>query len=280
MADHTVYSLNCSLRWKAASGSVWAGETWQTHLRLLVEDTALDLSSGRVDPVEFGVSDASVVRQEDIWDIDAAWVGRGAVLGDRVVTDADINAILDAFKTYIQSTAAYFNTQYVFDSVRIYPMLKGGGTPFKAGVSATGPIIATPTGTQLNPSGAGSMPPDAAIAVSLGTGTRGPSGRGRMFLGGLATTALGSDGRIAASYVTEFGNSAEQLLEDLRAIETGGPTGCRFTPVIYTSRPNKSGANADTASVINTVRMSDEWDTQRRRDRQRADVYTALPLEA
>jgi hypothetical protein len=54
----------------------------------------------------------------------------------------------------------------------------------------------------------------------------------------------------------------------------------KFCPVIYTRVPSKAGLNADTASVISLVRMSDEFDTQRRRDSQRNDTYSNGPAIA
>lgn len=279
MAEHEAYSLNVSYRWQAKPASVWAGESWQTHLRLFVSNSVEALGAGRVEPTSFGVLDASTTRTADNWSISQGWSGTGALGGGVVVTDYDIDAILSATKTWLTNTKTLFNNQYTFEGVRIYPMLKGGGTPFKAGVSATAPIIATRTDTTLDPSATSALPPDVALAVSLGTGTRGPSGRGRMFLGGIASTQLNTNGLINDAGNVAFGGNTESLLEAYRAIEGSGANVARFTPVIYTSRPNKSGSNADTGSVINLVRISDEWDTQRRRDRQRNDVYTNYALE-
>lgn len=279
MADYEAFSLNLALRWTAKPASVWAGESWQTHLRLLVGGpNPYPLDSGRVEPDGFGVSDASTQRTVDVWAVSQGWVGNSG-FGSVTVTDNDINSILSVTKTWLLATKAWLVSEYELESVRIYPMLKGGGSPFRPGVSATAPIIAIPTGTTLDPASANAMPPDAALAISLGTGTRGPSGRGRMFLGGLTSQANSTTGLIVTAANTALGDATEAMLEGFRAIDSGGIGPARFTPVIYTSRPNKNGSNADTGSVINRVRIGDEWDTQRRRDRQRTDVYTDYVLE-
>ena len=279
MAEYEAHSLNLSMRWAAKPTSVWAGETWQTHLRLLVNSIdPLPLTAGRVEPEGFAVVDSNVQRTNDIWSIAAGWAG-GFPIGNATITDDDINAILATVKTWLIAINGWFGGEYVFEGVRLYPMLKGGGSPFRAGVSATAPIIATPTTGAVNPPAGNAMQPDAAIALSLGTGTRGPSGRGRMFLGGLTNLTLNSNGLVKANTITDLGTATEALLEGFRAIQESGITPARFTPVIYSARPNKVGANADTASVINRVRISDEFDTQRRRDRQRTDVFTEFGLE-
>jgi len=120
------------------------------------------------------------------------------------------------------------------------------------------------------------LPPDVALAVSLATGTRGPSGRGRMFLGNLNSTNATNTGLITQAASDVLGNATTELFRALRDINSAGiPSDVRFSPCVYTKTPNKGGGNADTASIINHVRISDEFDTQRRRDHQRQDNYSS-----
>lgn len=266
-------SLALTYRWAAKSTSPWAGEVWQTGLRLLVRGTGVDpTNAGRVTPTAFEVQDASVSRTADIWAIQQGFSGAGGA--PYVITDADIDDILGKTKTWLEAFDQFLDNSYEFESVRIYPMLGGGGTPFKAGKTATAPIIASPTGTTVDPEGSGLMPPDVATAVSLVTGTRGPSGRGRMFLGGLIQAWATTTGLVQSGYAQATVDATRAYLAGLRDINSGAPGGAmRFTPVIYTKVPNVNGENADTASVIASCRMSDEFDTQRRRDHQRKDTY-------
>jgi len=266
-------SINVAIRYQAVEGSPWLGEVWQTHLRLLaVPGPNLALDSGRVTPDLFAVKDSATSRTAGGFDIEAGWVG--AAKGSYTITDADLDDVLSGISTFLKALRPQLSSQYEVESVRFYPMLKGGGSPWRAGVSATAPIICRPTDATHNPTGASMYPPDVALAISLGTGTRGPSGRGRMFLGGLNKELGTAFGLVAKAGSDALGDMTVNLLSDIRVINLGSALPVyRFCPVIYTSRPNKSGANADTASVINHVRISDEFDTQRRRDHQRQDVY-------
>lgn len=275
MATYTdCTSLQLAFRYVGTPGGVWAGEQWQTGLRLIVAPgPAHSPSAGRVDPTPFAVQDSTVQRTEGIWSISQGF--SGVTQGGSVITDADINAILERVRVWADITRQYLANSFVFDAVRIYPMLPGGGSPFKAGKSATAPIIADPTTTDLNPAAPNLMPPDVAMALSLQTGTRGPSGRGRMFMGSLDRSWCTTTGIVAAGPQLAVGNATLAFINGLRNINSGSPLPeMRFTPVVYTKVPMKNGGGADTGNVVNLVRISDEFDTQRRRDHQRVDVYT------
>lgn len=278
----TVYadctSLYVTMKYTAKGTSPWAGEMWQTGFRILVRPTTpFDLGSGRVDPPTFGVQDAAVTRSITNWDIYQGF--SGVADAGSVITDSDVDEILTAGWTFATALKIRLGAQYEFDSVKIYPMLAGGGTPFRPGVTATSPTICTPIGTGIDPSASTMLPPDIALALSLSTGTRGPSGRGRLFLGGISAGGIGADGLILSAAATPLADATATFFDDLRGINSGGiGADMRYTPVIYTRSPNKAGLLADTASVINSVRVSDETDTQRRRDRQRNDIWVTSAL--
>lgn len=267
-------SLYMTLKYSASAGSPWAGETWQTGLRVICDtDGAFNPSDGRVTPNSFSVQDSGVSRTISNYNIQQGW--SGVTVGGSTITDVDVDALISSWRTWQLALVGYLGNQFVFTEMKIYPLLAGGGTPFRAGVSATAPVIVTPSNTTLNPSVGQTIMPDASIAISLGSATRGVSGRGRMFLGGLAGGTLYANGLIVAAAQAAIGNASAALVNSIRAIDTAAGGNYRFTPVIYTRVPSKTGANADTASVINSVRVSDEFDTQRRRDSQRNDVYTS-----
>lgn len=267
-------SLYVTIKFIGKSTGSWVGEMWQTGIRLMVDvDGPGAPGAGRIDPSAFGVQDAGATRTTTNWSILQGWTG--VSIGGNVITDDDINDILAAIREYVFQNVSYMSNEFVFDTVKIYPMLPGGGTPFKAGKTATAPIIATQVGTAMNPSGTTTLPPDVSLAVSFGSATRGVSGRGRMFLGSLAVNNVAATGLVAATPKASWGNYGVAMINDFREINSADPTGMKFTPVIYTKVPNKVGQYADTGSVINLVRISDEFDTQRRRDHQRNDVYTS-----
>lgn len=271
-------SLYVTLKYPAKTTSVWTPELWQTGFHLLVDSSTSPkpLDSGRVTPSNFSVDDASVSRSAGGWDIDAGWVGSGGV---GTISDADVDAILALIRSWTVSMRPQLSNQYNLPQVRMYPMLAGTATPVKAGLSATAPVIAQATDSAMGPTGASALPPEVSMAVSLQTGTRGPSGRGRLFIGSLATTVAAATGLISSAEATNFANWTKTLLNGIRDINNGSLVDeAQFTPVIYTKVPNKSGQNQDTGSVINSIRVSDEFDVQRRRQHQRPDTYVAVAL--
>lgn len=278
------FSLYVAMKWAAKPTSPWVGEVWQTGFRLLANTAGQQpVSAGRVEPESFAVQDASVSRSSTFWQISQGW--SGVTVGGSTITDADVDDILTqvhdfavAFATNPFAQETMLNKQYRFSECRIYPMLKGGGSPFRAGISATAPVIAVAQGTSADGKGTVALPPDTSLAVSMGTAVRGPSGRGRMFLGSLSAYSLAGTGLVSDDTNERTRNAASALFNGIRGINSGGSAGeFRFTPVIYTRVPNKAGLNADTASVISSVRVGDEYDTQRRRDMQRQDIYTNGP---
>jgi len=278
------YSLYCAIKYEAKAGSPWAGEMWQTGLRLIANTAGqYPVSAGRVEPESFAVQDSAASRETTNWSIAQGW--SGVTVGGSTITDADVDDILSKihdFATTLRAdgTGNYvcLNAQYRLKEVRIYPMLKGGGSPFKPGKTATAPVIATAKGTSADGIGTNAMPPDTALAISLGTGSRGPSGKGRMFVGSLSTAVAASTGLVAPLFGDVIKGAASALINGIRDINAGAGMGEFFyCPVIYTRVPSKAGLNADTASVISLVRLSDEFDTQRRRDQQRLDTFTNGP---
>lgn len=116
----------------------------------------------------------------------------------------------------------------------------------------------TSTGTAL--------PDEVALVVSLRTGKSGPSGRGRSYIPGWATTALGTQGTAAAAAITALGNWAQtwsgvlvgqgithSLILPARAQYTGS------TGTVHPARP------ASTINVTSVVVRNNTWDSQRRR---------------
>jgi hypothetical protein len=271
-------SIYVAIKYPAKTASVWAGEAWQTGFHLLVSGSATPyaVNAGRVTPDSFTAQDASVTRAVTNWNIVSGWVGGGSA---PVVTDADIDSILAKINTWATAMKTALGNVYALPEVKLYPMLAGSANPAKAGLAATAPIIATLTNAAAAPDSPNTMPPEVAIAVSLTTGVRGPSGRGRMFTGPMAPSVADASGLVASSWRTTYANAAAALMTGIRSINSGGLYGeAAFTPVVYTRLPNKAGFDQDTGSVISGVRVSDEFDVQRRRQHQRNDTYTSAAV--
>jgi len=252
--------VNAQIRYVGKNGTHAAGETWQTGLRIGWSEAVgpFDTSEGRVTLAEKTVADAFVTRSTANFAVAQGWAGTGVI---RVPTDADQDAIAEAFYTWAVAIKAQLSNLYELGDVRLYPFTEDG-------TSATAPSIYTPTATTADPSGTSAMPLDTAYAMSLGTAVRGPSGRGRMFLGGLSSTVLDPGGYPKTTSMTALRTPTAALVTALRR---GAEPGVPYTPVLHTR-------GTDTGSVIRVVRTNNLFETQRRRDRQVPPQWTETTI--
>lgn len=257
MAEYTgALGVNAQIRFVGKAGSHAVGETWQTGLRIAWSDNGSPwaTNTGRVDLEPKTVADAFVNRTTTEFAVSQGWAGVGTI---GVPTDADQDTIALAFHDWALASKGRFSNQYELGDVRLYPFQEDG-------TSLAAPSIYTPLATTADPSGTTSMPLDTAYAMSLGTAVRGPSGRGRMFLGGLAQLILATNGSPNVSVASQLREATVVLLESLRF--GGSFDSLSYAPVLHTR-------NTATGSVIRVVRTNNLFETQRRRDRQVAPVW-------
>jgi hypothetical protein len=126
-------------------------------------------------------------------------------------------------------------------------------------VASTG---AAAPGTSASPE----LPDEVAAAVTIRTALTGPANRGRFYLPGFATNALGAGNIIAAGAVTAITNFALQIGT---AVAGQGmswvvlhPARQAYTGVTGTQHPARTPGSVPITSV--TVR-DNHWDSQRRR---------------
>lgn len=269
MATHNdARHLYATCRLKGKAGTVWQSETWQIGHRLAVSDSSpLDPDSGRQQLTEFSVSDAFVDRSNAEWNI-AQGFAANAHMG-ATITDADQDAIVNGYYDFLVTIKALLASQFVVDSVRIYPVGADGK-------SRTAPSVYTPKVTTANPTGVNALPPDVAVAVSYGSATRGVKGRGRIYLGGLSTSTVAASGLLGSPGA--FGTAATALLTHWRNIAKL-PGQAAFTPILWHRKGDKLNVEDGTyGSPIRIVRVNDHADTQRRRDRQVTPTWTTYNL--
>lgn len=168
------------------------------------------------------------------------------------------NAIMTALSTGAQWTAlaAFFAGTGGLNYVQILDV----NTPNNTGIQS---IVSGSTGSSASPA----LPNEVALVGTLRTAKTGPQNRGRMFVPGWATNALGAGNVAAAAAVTAYGNWLATI--------TGALAGSGYTWVIgqphraaYTSP--KTGRvfpeRLATSTVITSAVVRDNhWDTQRRR---------------
>lgn len=250
-------------KFRGKAGGQWEPETWQVGVRLAVSGFAgpPGLADGNIELQSHTVADAFNSETTGDGVISYGWTGDDTPVE---ITQADQKAMIDQTVLWQNAIKGLLSNEYVWDSVRLYPFRQDG-------TSATAPTIFTPAGATYNPSGTAMLPPDVALGVSYRSVVRGPSGRGRIFMGGIPQASLGTNGLLTSAAINGHGNALKNYFQALRAINTVPGTSYRYAPVIW-------HRGTDTAAVIGTVRVDDELDTQRRRDRQRNSVWANFPL--
>lgn len=170
---------------------------------------------------------------------------------------AQCNAIFAALSTGGSWTAlaAFLATTTQFTGVSIRD-INSAGNPYLSSNTAAVP------GTSASPS----LPNEVALVASLGTAKTGPGNRGRFYLPGWATNALGAGNVAAAAAVTAF-NTWQTLI--LPAFSAQGytwviaqPARAAYVGSTGTSHPARP---AGSAPVTTTITRDNHWDSQRRR---------------
>jgi len=123
--------------------------------------------------------------------------------------------------------------------------------------------------TAANGTGAGVLPYQSALVLSLRTAAPGAKGRGRLYWPATGLALQASDLRVASSVVLSALNGAGQYLLAIKgALETTlGPS-----PLAVWSRTHFG------ASAVNSIRMGNIVDVQRRRRDSLAESYQANPF--
>lgn len=261
MATHSdCLGINAQIRYLGKAGSPSVGETWQTGLRIgwFAAGDLPSLDGGRVTMRPTSVNDAAVGRETTNFNVEQGWAGAGGI---DTPTDDEQDDIAEAFYAWAVEIKGLLGNQYVLGDVRLYPFLANGN-------SATAPSLYTPKTTGGNPTSTSTMPLDVALAMSMASTVRGPSGRGRMFVGGLTHTLLSNTGQVASTPVNLLRNHTVGLLDTLR---NSGVAQMGYTPVIHTR-------GTETGSVINAVRNNNVFETQRRRDAQTPKTWSVSAM--
>jgi len=132
--------------------------------------------------------------------------------------------------------------------------------------SANQPIVTSTTGNGVGTSISSALPNEVAAVITLRTALAGRSGRGRVYIPGWATNALGAGNVIAAAAVTALGNWGATIGG---AINTQGYVfvlGLKhriaYTGTTGTIHPDRP---ATSIPITSTVVRDNHWDSQRRR---------------
>jgi len=128
------------------------------------------------------------------------------------------------------------------------------------------PIIGSTTPSAAGSSASAALPNEMAIVATLRTALAGQSGRGRMYVPGFATNALGAGNVISAAAVTAVQNWAATIPGALNTQGYVHVLGLReraqYTGTTGTVHPARA---ANSVPITAVVVRDNHWDSQRRR---------------
>lgn len=120
---------------------------------------------------------------------------------------------------------------------------------------------AYPTATRPTGTGGVALPYEVALAVTLQTDTRGPRGRGRLYLPPMGVNSMITGGIFAANTVSVAGEFIQKLADDMKAAHTP------LVPVVVSQR-------AKQLHEITSILTGRVPDSQRRRRRAQSEAPT------
>lgn len=253
----TSYLLQFRGGWNAAPNT---DEAWQFGLRLWI-DTSVPDNSGLFPDTEVTPLDDSGTAGDYDWSTN--WAIEG--LDD---LGPQWDRIEGAALTFWQSATTFVSTSCVLTSMRLYPIDNAGKVvQLDNGAAVSNLIFHSP---QAGSSSAALLPLEVAAVATFDTYRTGPKGRGRFYVPGITTGALGTQGRWSTDFQGNLAENTAGLLSDI-ALESPTPTALHIRPVVT----GPSGFNR--YSVIKQVRSGSVPDAQRRRRNRVAETY--VPAE-
>lgn len=172
-------------------------------------------------------------------------------------TQAQANSMATALTTGGAWTAlaAFMPTTTIFSGVQIRDVNTGNNP-------AIGSSGVTAAGTSASPA----IPNEVAAVITERTAKAGPQNRGRIYVPGWATNAMGAGNVVAAAAVTALGNWAQTIPTALAAqgytLVIGQPARAAYVGSTGTSH----AARAATSQPVTSLLVRDNhWDSQRRR---------------
>lgn len=164
-----------------------------------------------------------------------------------------------AWLTVLADAAAntFYTTGVVWSQVNVSEL---GATPAAPIVTSAQAVIAD-GGTSTDTS----LPAQCSPCVSLSTSTAGSRARGRMYLPPPDGSAVSTTGRLIAGFRTAWIGA----LDTFFATMAGNAATCVVVSAV---------GGVYTTYVVNTIRMGDVVDTQRRRRNNIAEVYTTAAI--
>jgi hypothetical protein len=248
--------------------SPWVGEFAQIGLRLAYVDVTAEPAKGSVFtimPNGDAVADSGTTAGAN-GSLTRAWTARIGPTGSTENMDAGEQiALAEDMRTFLAAVAPYQAASFRWTHIKLAPAATDGKYYQPAGVYVlTTPVVGSASGTYGI-----TLPPEVSIAASLRAPIVGRRGRGRMYIPGLASLAMNSDGLVASATQTGIATALNTLVDNL---DNRGGTPDYDGCVIVTS------VGSSTAVRPSQARVGNHADVQRRRQSQVNESYVTQTI--
>lgn len=242
----------------------WAGEGAQFGLRLCTADTASAPALGTIWTPEIN-GDAVVdsgTQAGTNGTLTKTWTARRGLPGSTENWDAGLQIdMAEDMRTFLVAITAYHATFFRWTHVKVSPVSAAGKAIQSSSVyTFTTPIAGT---------GAGTLPPQIAMALSLRADIIGRRGRGRIYLPALVPAVNDTTGVVPTATQATFRTAFKTLVDNLQNLP-GTP---QYIPIVSILSPGQ-------ATVVrpSQIRTGNRLDTIQSRRRQVAEVYATTAL--
>lgn len=249
------------------TSATWQGEQGQIGLRVAFSTADPEPAKGSIfTPLGNGDVDTDGGTSAGTnGTLTRTWKARVGPIGSTTnMDDANQIDMAEDFRTYLSGLLSAQDADWRWTHVKLAPILADGkyGAP-AATYQFTTPLVGSASAS-LN-----CAPPELSVAVSLRAPIIGRRGRGRVYIPGLSTAAIGANGTYNTGYNPGLLTGMQTLigdLEDFPGVED-------FTPIVCVM-----SAGSATAVRPTEVRVGNHLDVQRRRQHQVRETYTSLAL--
>lgn len=251
-------------KWTAAP---WADERAQIGVRLAIVSDSNIPSAGSPFTIPAGNGDVEIAGGTTNGThgvLSEAFTARMGGVGSTFNMDPARQVDLaEDFWTFLDATKGLLHTSWSWTHVKIAPVLADGHYGFTGAATYdfTADIVGTTAGAVL--------PPEVAACVSWRAPISGRSGRGRMYIPGVASTSLATNGTIHANSRDTLSAAAATFVANLDDAPGADEQG---TILMVTSAGKATGVRPS------QVRVGDHFDAQRRRQHQAVETYTTVTL--
>jgi hypothetical protein len=175
-------------------------------------------------------------------------------------------AMADALKTLWQTMFVHANSRinanYTFTQCKVTPLFATGGT------DGANVKYSYPTGSVVGGVATETLPPQCSVVLSLlSDRPRGLASKGRMYLPGISSSP-GTSGKLSSTVAGNIATQCETFFNGVRA-HADIPN----TPILVAKGTGLFPELTAQNDYIQTIRVGDVIDTQRRRRNGLAEIY-------